>query len=139
MKINSNKGASMVEFAILLPILLLLIFGIIEFGLLLFAKQVITNASREGARAGIVVSPRIPCTDIPENLSITRIVDQYCDGKLITFGTYTKPVVSCSMPSAPISGDNLTVSVTFNYEFLVLKSFGIGPVSIPANTTMRYE
>lgn len=43
------------EFALVLPVLLLILFGIIEFGLVMFDQAVITNASREGARAGIVL------------------------------------------------------------------------------------
>ena len=59
-KSSSQKGASLVEFALVLPLLMLILWGIIEFGLLLYNKQVITNASREGARAGIVAAnPRV--------------------------------------------------------------------------------
>ena len=49
---KNNKGASAVEFALVLPILIVLLFGIVEFGLLMYNKAVITNASREGARDG---------------------------------------------------------------------------------------
>ena len=52
--IAGQRGASAVEFAIVLPVLLLLLFGTIEFGVLFFNKAVITNASREGARRGVV-------------------------------------------------------------------------------------
>ena len=48
-KSSSQKGASLVEFALVLPLLMLILLGMIEFGLLLYNKQVITNASREGA------------------------------------------------------------------------------------------
>ena len=51
-KINNQNGAALVEFAIVLPVLLMLIFEMIEFSLLLYDKAMITNASREGARAG---------------------------------------------------------------------------------------
>ena len=57
MKIREQRGGAAVEFAIVLPVLVLLIFGMIEFSTLLYDKGVITNASREGARAGIVYSP----------------------------------------------------------------------------------
>ena len=61
-KFASQKGAAMVEFALILIPLLLITFGIIEFGLLMYNQQVLTNASREGARAGIVSSsPRVTC------------------------------------------------------------------------------
>jgi len=52
LRLNSQEGAAMIEFAIILPLLLLFIFGIIEFSLALFNQQVITNAAREGARRG---------------------------------------------------------------------------------------
>ena len=60
-KFASQKGAAMVEFALILIPLLLITFGIIEFGMFMYNQQVLTNASREGARAGIVASiPRLP-------------------------------------------------------------------------------
>ena len=51
---NSEKGASLVEFAIVLPILLTLVFGIMEAGWM-FSQQVeVRNAAREGARLAVV-------------------------------------------------------------------------------------
>jgi Flp pilus assembly protein TadG len=50
MMIRDQNGGAAVEFAIILPLLIALLFGIVEFGLLLYNKQIITNASREGAR-----------------------------------------------------------------------------------------
>jgi Flp pilus assembly protein TadG len=49
MIIKDQNGGAVVEFAIILPLLIALLFGIVEFGLLLYNKQIITNASREGA------------------------------------------------------------------------------------------
>jgi Flp pilus assembly protein TadG len=48
--INETCGAALVEFAIITPLLFVLLFGIIEFGIVLYDQAVITNASREGAR-----------------------------------------------------------------------------------------
>ncbi|AOY58764.1 TadE/TadG family type IV pilus assembly protein [Desulfococcus multivorans] len=50
---KNQNGAAVLEFLIVLPILLLFLFGGIEFGAIFYNKQVLTNASREGARAGI--------------------------------------------------------------------------------------
>ena len=50
--IKNHRGASAVEFALVLPLLAVILFGVIEFGLLMFDKQVITNASREGSKTG---------------------------------------------------------------------------------------
>jgi Flp pilus assembly protein TadG len=49
-----DRGAVAVEFAILLPVLLLVLFGIIDFGRALNAQITITQAAREGARLGAV-------------------------------------------------------------------------------------
>lgn len=50
----NQRGSAVLEMALILPLLLMLLFGIIEFSRVLSVKQVITNAAREGARAGAV-------------------------------------------------------------------------------------
>ena len=52
--IDNERGASAVEFAIVLPVLVMFVFGIIEFGIVFYNKAMITNACREAARAAIV-------------------------------------------------------------------------------------
>jgi Flp pilus assembly protein TadG len=51
---RSEKGQDLIEFALLLPLLLLLLTGIMEFGLAVMAYNTIANAAREGARYGII-------------------------------------------------------------------------------------
>lgn len=53
---KDERGAAIVEFALLIPIILLFLFGIITFGLILSFKQGITQAAAEGARAAAVVA-----------------------------------------------------------------------------------
>jgi Flp pilus assembly protein TadG len=50
-----RKGQEVVEYALVLPILLLLVFGIIDFGVTVFVYNSIANAAREGARTGVVI------------------------------------------------------------------------------------
>ena len=50
--LRGEQGAIAVEFAIIFPILMVLIFGIIDFGHAWYMKQIVSNASREGARYG---------------------------------------------------------------------------------------
>jgi Flp pilus assembly protein TadG len=57
-KINNQNGAAMVEFAIVLPLLLILVFGIIEFSVMFYDKAMLTNATREGTRAAILYAER---------------------------------------------------------------------------------
>ncbi len=49
-KFKNQNGQSLVEFALVIPLLLLILMGIIEFGLMFSSFITITNASREGAR-----------------------------------------------------------------------------------------
>lgn len=51
---QDQRGAALVEFALVLPILLILVFGIIDFGFLFNAQVSLTQATREGVRAGAI-------------------------------------------------------------------------------------
>jgi Flp pilus assembly protein TadG len=142
-KFASQKGAAMVEFALILIPLLLITFGIIEFGMLIYNQQVLTNASREGARAGIVSSsPRVLPTGTN---SINSVVQNYCGNHLVTFGnpnncTIVNPPIGYS-PTATF-GTELTVQVDYQYSFLVIPNFIPGitnPRPMHAITVMRYE
>src|SRR5690349_9007117 len=52
---RTERGASAVEFAIILPVLFLVIAGIVDFGRFFFLKIQLTNAAREGARMAVVM------------------------------------------------------------------------------------
>lgn len=54
-KCNFAFGQGLVEFALVLPILVLLIFGLFDLGNAVYTQNVIANASREGARTGILI------------------------------------------------------------------------------------
>ncbi len=135
---SSQKGAAAVEFAIVLLPLILITFGIIEFATYLYNQQVITNASREGARAGIVASsPRVTYP------AIQQVVENYSKAHLITFGKQNIPqtnILPIYNPAATF-GTDLSVQVTYNYSFLVIPNFiGIAKSrTMQATTVMRYE
>ncbi len=59
---RGDRGAAAVEFALVVPMLLLIVFGLIDFGRMLNAQITITESAREGARAnalGLPVQPRV--------------------------------------------------------------------------------
>jgi Flp pilus assembly protein TadG len=147
-QIQNQRGASAVEFAIILPLLVVFLFGIIEFSLMFYDKAVITNASREGARRGILFSPT-PRVDVP---TIENTIINYCQNHLVTFGPKTVPIVNidvdvllapdyttenkgspCTQPD-----DELIVTVTYRYDFLMVGLFWDG-TDIQAVTRMRCE
>ena len=149
MRLKNQSGASVVEFAFVLPLLLVIVFGIVEFGTLLYNQQVITNASREGARAGIVARvPRLlpsggsPCTYPPS--SIDAVVKCYSLNHLITFGSTNSPPTTLvdGYASGALFGTDLKVTVNYTFEFLVIPNFipGINKLrTMKAETLMKYE
>ena len=142
--IRKQDGAAAVEFAIILPLFLLIVFGIVEWSLYLFNDHIITDASRRGARRGIVqASPKVPASEIQEE------VLRYTGDHLVTFGTPNTPNVEVSINAlSPPSncttfGDDLIVNVTYDYTFLLLPALTFGKVSpsatIIARTVMKCE
>ncbi len=138
----------MVELALVLPLLIVLAFGMIEFALLMYNQQVITNASREGARQGIVNRSPLPR---PDQTYIANVVTDYCgrDGdpnhpkRLVTFGG-TDIVKTYTLGTAPCAsfGNELKVQVTYDYQWLVISHFlpGLGVTkTLTAQTVMRCE
>ena len=129
-KLVEERGAAAVEFAIILPLLVVFLFGIIEFSLMFYDKAVITNASREGARRGILFSPA-PRVDVT---TIENTVIDYCQNYLVTFGPKQDPVADVdvdvklapdyvteiSNSSCTQTDDELVVTVTYHYDFLVV-------------------
>jgi Flp pilus assembly protein TadG len=151
MRAEGQKGASAIEFAILLPLLVVILFGIVEFSILFYDKAVITNASREGAREGIVFqNPRYE-DDALLGL-IDSVVTTYCGNRLITFGTPSSVQTSIPNSSPGVTtytkGVILPVTVQYQFKFLVLSnviklvapgsSFASG-ITLEAVTQMRME
>jgi Flp pilus assembly protein TadG len=138
MKLRREDGAAAVEFALVLPILIVLVFGIIEFGFALYNKEVITNASREGARYGIVIGP-----PRPDEIAIRGVVTSY----LTNFG-WDLSLAGISVDNDTTGdtqctafGEDLKVGVTYQYKFLVLPNFApIGKdIILRATTEMKCE
>ena len=144
MKKQNERGVSAVEFALILPLLVLIIFGIVEFGTYIYNLQVLTNASREGARAGIVYSDTTPHR-LDKN-SIETIVKSYCADRMVTFGTsdpnYPRLVQPTTVDDSATFGTNLTVEVQYIYDFLIIPNFIPGVTRLRdmrAFTVMKYE
>ena len=130
--LNKNigqNGVAAVEFAIVLPFLVLLIFGTIEFGLMFYNKQVITNASREGARAGV--------TGISDT-EVKQIVLDYCNNKLINLNG-SNDLQAGDIVVTPDGADDLSVTVSFDYNLLFSQIVGINHTMLSARTIMRIE
>jgi len=88
-KLRGSKGQSLAEFALAVPMLLLLVVGMVEFARGWMVKQVITNVAREGARLAVTptstqaqVAARVDSllTDVGINPSNANVTLTVCDG-----------------------------------------------------------
>ncbi len=132
------------EFALVLPVLMVILFGIIEFGFIMYDKAIVTNASREAARRGIVYSEDAGAvTQVPDD-EVKNTARNYCASYLVSLGTGTvnvlpPPIVTgnCAVP-----GSSRTVTVNYPYTFLLLPNFAkiLPPViTLSGTTVMRCE
>ena len=144
---RSRRGQAMVEFALALPIILAVMFGAVEFGTALYDKAVLTNASREAARAGVVATnPR------KTDAQIDAVVQAYVANNMINYKqtnsvtTAVSPTpASARTPGTPVTCAttcNVTVTATYSYTFFLLPKFltnFTGPLTLRAATSMKME
>lgn len=127
MILKNQKGQALVEFALILPILLLVVMAILQFGMMLNSYLTIENASREGARAGIVGSSDAEIQQLI--ISTSPNLDP------------TNLTVSIT-PAEGLrkSGDTIIVDISYNYEFVVpIISSIVKNVVLNGQTSMRVE
>lgn len=126
-----DRGAAAVEFALLLPLLMLLVFGIVDFGRALNAQITLTQAAREGARMAALGEANV--------VSGTQAA-----------ATGLSPVgvtVTSSCPAGAGAGVNAVVKVTYTFTFVtpvsaIAKIFGSGfgsTISLSAQGVMPCE
>lgn len=138
-----QSGAAIVEFAIVLPVLLIFIFGIIEFGFLLYDQAVITNASREGARSGVVYAIRHNASGanstVQNNAVSNRLLISLGATPSLPSGCSTNPcAIATNLDGGFDSGKRLQVAVKYNFSSLLLQPI-IGTKLLQATTVMTYE
>lgn len=133
-----QRGAVAVEFALVVPLLLLVLFGIIDFGAAFQKWNVAANAAREGARRAAVTSDTTDITNralaVAHTLDATRLtVTLTCSRDGSAFGT---------CPSPWQSGDLVRVAVKYRYSFItpvgeMLKRSG--DMDLNATSEVRFE
>jgi Flp pilus assembly protein TadG len=107
--LKNRKGQSLVETALVLPIILLLFCGIVDFGWILSNQLIVENGSREGARLGTVVAEQ---SDYKTLISsrVLAVTPEYSHSGIGVTSTI-------SNPTDPSSGD-ITVRITYTFQLL---------------------
>jgi len=118
-KAKNQRGASAVEFAIILPVLVMILFGMFQFGIAYNNWIAITHAAREGARLAAVgnydeqaVRDSAPSVDI-DSVNVTGL-----DGAI---------------------GDSVTVNVTGSVLDIEIPFVGSWPIQLQSEASMRIE
>ena len=138
---SDENGAVLVEFALVFGLFVLLVFGMVDFGLGINAKTQITNAGREGARLGTV------------NLDAAKVETRVRDAIANLDQALVVVTVACEDPDGDpcggtgdlangAAGDSVIVTVDYDYQLVTpLPGFlGIGQsLSLQSITEMRIE
>lgn len=135
-----QKGAVMVEFAFILPIFLVLLFGVITFSVALYDRTVLCLAVREGARMGALYDANNYDSNgnfVSSNVTTkaNNAALQVLSNDLVTFGPGMSPTATASVSGA---AGQRTVTVTANINYTGLYIFS-NALSLSATTIMRLE
>lgn len=126
---KSNLGQALVEFALLLPILVMLTVGAVDFARAFFSLQVVTNASREGARAGVILG------------ATSAQVNATMDNVLASAGLTAAPTYSVVGVDGAVTGTQTTITLTYPFQTLagsLIPGWG-GSINLTQTTVMRHE
>ena len=142
---RNKRGQALIEFAFILPFLLVIVGGIVDFGLAFFIGQVIENAAREGARAGAVVRPvgggfpsgeegscTVPCGSGPSILQVAS--DKIPNVAL--FGGFT---LKSQFNDSSNNEDSIQVTVEGQYGWFLLQLLRFERITISRTAEMRWE
>ncbi|NDL67336.1 TadE family protein [Anaerotalea alkaliphila] len=124
--VGNNKGQAMVEFALVLPILILILTGMLEFGLILHAYLGINHAAREGARLASLGG-----TDAQITLEVQSNLPTLDLARLTVTVT----------PATRVRGQDAVVAMTYNHQTLIPLIGNIIGEGVPlrAQVAMRVE
>jgi Flp pilus assembly protein TadG len=128
-RVRSDAGQSLVEFAIVLPVLLALVIGIFEFGRAWNVYQVLTNAAREGARRAVV-----PTT--ANEGEVTDVIEDYLESAALDGGLGDVNIDGFHDGT----GTPVSVQVDYPYQFQFLGPIvgfrGDGSGTLPGSITL---
>jgi Flp pilus assembly protein TadG len=125
---KKERGQALVEFALIVPILFLLIFGIIEFGRIYSAHLTANHSAREGVRAAAVGATDSEIISIVQN-------------RAAALNTSKLNINISPQQSYRYRGESVSVSVTYPVQIFtpVISSFFNGQYQVSVQVTMRVE
>jgi len=146
--LNSNRvrhlldqGQSLVEFALVLPVLLIVLLGVLDLGRLYFAYVTVTNASREGARLGMIKPANTASIQTRTQRESANALHLSSSNIVIECAAYSNnPPYAYSTEQCVEDdlqpGDRIRVTVNYNFQFLSLYLFRMPAIKLSNSTSM---
>jgi Flp pilus assembly protein TadG len=137
-RLRGRRGQALAEMALILPILLLLVFGMIEMSNAWRTFQIVTNSAREGARVAILTTSN----EADIRLRVQQAIER--GGLNAGLATVTVQCFEANGDAAgaacTTSGQEARIRVAFPFTFQVLGRLGgLAPITIASTSTMRHE
>lgn len=138
-RLRTEKGSELIEFALVFPMLLFVCLGIVDFGFLFQRFEVVTNASREGAR--VAALPGYSDTDVQNR--VTAYIQ--AGGLPTTAGNPTVNVTPTTITAASGTWPATQVNVSYDHDYLFIDAIagwfggGFSSITLQAQATMRDE
>lgn len=127
---KARRGQALVELALILPVILLMVIGMLEFARAWNLHQVVTDAAREGARRAVLADPVMDRDSV--RAAMWRHLAQFgYDPQYATMG-----LTPATDPDFKVTGRNITVELSIPYRFFVLPNRSI---MMKSSLTMRNE
>lgn len=142
-----ERGQSLVEFALILPVMVILVLGIVDFGMGLRSYIALSNSAREGARFAAVGSPAGSFPSNCNGSNNTTVIGRTCVAMSGLHLPYVQ-TVSVTYPDGQAVGKSVVVTTSYNYHYITpiadfanFFSAGSFPdtLNLQASTTMRLE
>jgi Flp pilus assembly protein TadG len=128
-----TRGMAMVEMVFVLPVLILIVFAIAQFGLMFSRWLTLSNAVREGAREGVAY--RVNCNSGTVTTDVKNKVVAYARAGGVGISNSD---VNVSNNTCQPAGTQVSVDATFNFN-LNIPFFNSAPVPLKYSSTMRQE
>jgi Flp pilus assembly protein TadG len=141
-RLHDDRGAALVEFALVLPLLLVFIFGILEFGKAFNYWIDMTHLANEGARWAVVNQNPAATGTLQEYVKSRANTVELRDGGTASIPSGDEAEVCISFPNGTANvGDPVRVTVTATYHWIpfIADRMSSGQVTITGSATMRLE
>ena len=140
-KLWNNRGAALVEFAIVALLLITLVFGIVEYSLIMKDQMALDNATREGARSAALGGSSADVTNAITDSAVTLVSSNLnniqVSYRVCSNGEWPTSWISGVVPTAEASQDvQVMVSANYTHTMVTGKMFGAGSMTLSSQIVM---